>query len=100
MSTKTKNIKTNPEKLAEFTQQLGLLLMTAAFTIGMVEMPEHGAGQKVIVPNQPSFAFAQNENEGGAPNGDNTMRREREEAGPHYVSYNLSQRTPGRTGKA
>jgi len=99
MSTKTKNIRNNTEKLADVTQQLGLLLMTAAFTLGMIEMPEHG-NQKAIVPSQPTFAFAQNQNEGGAPNGDNAMRREREEAGPHYVSYSVNQRTPSRTGKA
>jgi hypothetical protein len=28
------------------------------------------------------------------------QRREREEHTPHYVSYNSSQRTPSRTGKA
>jgi hypothetical protein len=99
MSTKTKNIKSNTEKLGEVTQQLGLLLMTAAFTLGMVEMPEH-AGQKVVVPNQPSFAFAHDLNQGEGNGSDNALRREREEAGPHYISYSTAQRTPGRTGKA
>lgn len=97
MSTKTKNIKTTPEKLAELTQQAGILLMSAALTVGLVELPDE-AKQKIIMPNQPSFAFAQNE--GGNNGSDNALRREREETGPHYISYNTSQRTPGRTGKA
>lgn len=95
MSTKTKNIKTPFEKLAEVTQQAGLLLMTAAVTVGMVEVPEQTS--KIIVPNQPSFAFAGNNTENN--NDNNALRREREEAGPHYISYNIAQRTPGRTGK-
>lgn len=72
--------------------QAGLVLMTAAATIGMVELPEHP--NKVIVPNQPVFAVATDTNERGS-----TLRREREETAPHYISYNTSQRTPGRTGR-
>jgi hypothetical protein len=96
MSTKTKKTKTPTETLVDLTQQAGLLLMTAAVTIGMVELPEH-ANNKIIVPNQPSFAFANNNS--GEANPNNPLRREREEAGPHYISYNIAQRTPGRTGK-
>jgi hypothetical protein len=96
MSTKTKNTKTTSEQLSGAAQQLGLVLMTAAVTLGMAELPEH-PNSKVIVPNQPAFAFAHNQ--GGEAHNDNTLRREREENGPHYVSYNITQRTPGRTGK-
>ncbi len=95
MPNKTKNTKTNMEKLAEVSQQAGLLLMTAAVTIGMVELPEH-SNNKVVVPNQPAFAFANN---GGETNPNNPLRREREETGPHYISYSINQRTPSRTGK-
>ena len=70
--------------------------MAAAATIGMLEMPEH-PDKRVVVPHQPAFAFA-TEN-GGNNQQDNTLRREREEAGPHYISYSVAQRTPGRTGK-
>ncbi len=96
MSTKTKNTKTPIETLSKTAQQAGLLLMTAAVTMGMIEVPEHSS--KVVIPNQPSFAFAGNSGENN--HSDNTLRREREEAGPHYVSYSTAQRTPGRTGKA
>ena len=95
MSTKTKNTKTPIEKLAEVSQQAGLVLMTAAVTIGMVELPEH-PNSKVVVPNQPAFAFANNS---GEANPNNPMRREREESAPHYTNYSVTQRTPGRTGK-
>lgn len=95
MSTKTKNAKTTIDKLAEASQQAGLLLMTAAVTIGMVELPEH-TNSKIVVPNQPAFAFANN---GGDTNLNNPLRREREESGPHYISYSINQRTPSRTGK-
>lgn len=95
MSTKTKNDKTSKEVLGELSQQLGLVLMTAAVTFGMLEMPEHST--KVIVPNQPAFALA-HEN-GGGDGANNTLRREREETGPHYISYSVAQRTPGRHGR-
>jgi len=95
MSTKIKNTKTTFDKLAEASQQAGLLLMTAAVTIGMVELPEH-TNSKVVVPTQPAFAFANN---GGEANLNNPLRREREESGPHYISYGINQRTPSRTGK-
>ena len=90
-----KHQNTPIEKLAQVSQQAGLLLMTAAVTIGMVELPEH-SNNKIIVPNQPAFAFANNP---GEANPNNPLRREREEAGPHYISYSVNQRTPSRTGK-
>lgn len=74
--------------------QAGLVLMTAAATIGMVELPEHP--NKVVVPNQPVFAVASDTYNNER---DNPLRREREETAPHYISYNTSQRTPGRTGR-
>jgi hypothetical protein len=95
MLNKIKKTKTPIEKLAQVSQQAGLILMTAAVTIGMVELPEH-ANNKVVVPNQPAFVFANNSSE---DNPNNTMRREREETAPHYISYSINQRTPSRTGK-
>lgn len=83
------------EKLAQVSQQAGLLLMTAAVTIGMVELPEH-ANNKIVVPNQPALVFVNNTSEA---NPNNPLRREREEVGPHYISYSINQRTPSRTGK-
>ena len=92
MSNKTKNNSTL-DKVNEVAAQAGLVLMTAAVTLGMLEMPEH-PNSKVIMPNQPSFAFA-GENE----KTDNPIRREREESAPHYVSYSEVQRTASRSGR-
>jgi hypothetical protein len=95
MSQKTKNIKTKQDKLTEILQQSGLALMTVAATVGMVELPAHPEKRAVIVPNAPAYAVA-TDNSGEQ----NPLRREREETGPHYISYSVAQRTPGRTGRA
>jgi hypothetical protein len=86
-------MKTTTETLTTISQQIGIVLMTAAATVGMLELPDH-LGAKVVVPNQPAFAFASESTEGANP-----LRREREESAPHYISYSVSQRTPGRYGK-
>jgi hypothetical protein len=92
MSTKTKT-PTTTDKLYQAAQQTGLLLMTAAVTLGMLELPEH-PNAKVILPSQPAFAMA-NENE----QLNNPIRREKEESAPHYISYSVVQRTPARSGR-
>ena len=92
MATKTKT-KNTLDSITEVTQQAGLVLMAAAVTLGMIEVPEHSG--KIIVPNQPAMALA-GQQEGGS---DNALRREKEETHPHHVSYGVSQRTPGRTGR-
>ncbi len=71
------------------------MLMTAAVTLGMLELPDKGAS-KIVVPSQPAFELAGSNSE---DSGNNPLRREREEAGPHYVSYSVNQRTPSRSGK-
>ena len=93
MSDKTKKIKTTAEAVAEISQQIGILLMTTAATIGMLELPDH-QGAKIIVPNQPIMARV-TENE----DINNPLRREREESAPHYINYSVTQRTPSRSGK-
>ncbi len=89
-----KNKKTNTvgENFNSLAMQAGVVLMTAAATLGMIELPDHS--NKVIVPNQPAFAMATNQSEQPNP-----LRREREESAPHHISYSETQRTPGRTGK-
>lgn len=95
---KTKKHQTTTDKITETAKQSGYLLMAAAATLGMLELPEHTARQSVIVPNQPVFAMAaQNGQEPGQAG--NQMRREREEVAPHYMSYSVAQRTPSRAGK-
>lgn len=94
MSQKTKIIDTATDKLTDIAQQAGLLLMTAATVIGMVELPDK-TGTKLVLPMQPVFSsVTDNNNEANNP-----LRREREEAGPHYISYAVTQRTPGRSSK-
>lgn len=92
MATKTKN-KTIYENVADVTQQAGLILMTAAVTMGMIEVPEHSS--KIVVLNQPVMALAGQQEVGH----DNALRREKEETHPHHISFGVSQRTASRAGK-
>lgn len=87
-------IETATDNFSEVGQKVGLVLMAAAAVTGMLELPNH-ENSKIIVPNQPAFAFAGNNND------INPVRREKgsEEAGVTHVSYSIAQRTPGRFGK-
>ena len=76
------------------SQQIGLLLMTAAATFGMLELPEH-PNAKITLASQPMFAYATSQTGGDS----HQLRREKEETGAHYISYSTVQRTPGRTGR-
>lgn len=71
-------------------QQLGLTLMAVATLAGLVEMPERPHKGAVLAP---AYVLTGDSSESSP------SRREREEAGPHYISYSASQRTPGRTGR-
>lgn len=104
--TKTKQMHTSDSKhninfsATEAAKNTGIVLMTLAATLGMVELPDH-PNSKIVVNAQPVFAFATNNvtTENTATESKSSQRREREEAGPHYVSYSAAQRTPGRTGR-
>jgi hypothetical protein len=95
MSTKTKTTPSKVETLTEVSRQIGLLLMSAAVTFGMLELPDRPSA-RIILPTQPVFAWA-NENED--INNSNTLRRENEETEQHYISYSVAQRTPSRSGR-
>ena len=96
MSNKTKTLEnTVVDRAQEIGAQAGFLMMAAAATLGMIEMPEH-FNQRVVATAQPAFALVE---EHGAGH-DNAQRREREETGPHYTSYSVAQRTPGRSGRS
>jgi hypothetical protein len=95
MVNKTKINKT-AAAITDVAANTGILLMTAAVTLGMVEVPEH-PDKRAIVPVRPAFAFANATAEREAQG--NQLRRERDEVHPHYVGYSVNQRTPGRTGK-
>jgi len=93
MATKTKTQSKPLVNLNLLAQQTGLLLLSAAVTAGMLELPDRGS--RIVVPNQPAFAWA-NENE---PTNNNSVRRENEETEQHYISYSVAQRTPSRSGR-
>lgn len=93
MSQKSRKIKTPADKLAEVAQKGGIMLMTLAATVGMLELPGH-PNSKIVTPNQASFALA---SQSGEEN--NFLQREREETAPHFISYSVTQRTPARSGK-
>lgn len=90
---KIKTVETFKDRSLETVQQLGFVLMAAATLVGVVEMPEHGNRMNMLV--QPTFTFASGHSGSGS-----TLRREREETAPHYISYEITQRTPARSGKA
>jgi hypothetical protein len=90
---KNKKTQTVTDKTLEAAQQAGLLLMSAAVTLGMLEPSDH-LGRQVVLPNQPAFALARINDDLNNP-----LRRESEETAPHYVSYSEGQRTPARSGR-
>lgn len=92
MSTKTKITDSPIDQLGKIAGQAGLILMTAAVTLGMLELPDH-TNAKIVLPSQPAFAFAGDNEE------NNPVRREREESAPHFISYSEVQRTASRSGK-
>lgn len=94
MANKTKN-KATLNQVTDAAKQGGIVLMAAAATLGLVEVP-HDPDKRAIVPNQPTLATAPDFSH---PTGTDELRREREETHSHSHSYSVSQRTPGRTGK-
>jgi hypothetical protein len=89
---KTNNMQNPFEQLNQLATGTGLALMTAAVMTGMVEMPDHGVARAVL-PLQTALAPVP------TAASDNPLRREREESAPHYISYSVAQRTPGRASK-
>jgi hypothetical protein len=88
-------IKTS-NSLNDAAKQLGYLLLIGATTLGMLDMPDR-LNSRVILPNQPAFAFANNNLE--ASDYGSNVRREREEVAPHYISFSEVQRTASRAGR-
>lgn len=94
MSNKTKTTQTTSDKVTELASQAGMVLMTAAATIGMLELPDH-SNSRIIVPNRPALVVI-----GESTDPSNNLRREREETAPHFISYAETQRTPSRSGRS
>jgi hypothetical protein len=95
---KTKTALSPIDKFSIAAMQAGLLLMTVATTLGMIELPDH-TNNKVVVPNQPAFAMAINGVNSRYAQQPTIIRSEREETAPHYITYSTIQRTPSRTGR-
>jgi hypothetical protein len=93
MSNKIKKLST-AEKLTDLSAKLGIIIMSAATTLGMVELPSHIKAPVLVSTSKPAFAYNSNES-----NGSNPMSRERDDITAHYISYNESQRTPSRSGR-
>lgn len=93
MAKKTKNKVY--KNMSQVANTAGVLMMTAAATLGMVEIPNHP--NKVAIAPQPVFEAV---DPGKFMNELGQIRREREETHPHAISFSVSQRTPGRTGRA
>ena len=86
----SQKIKINSQNITSVTRQLGFALMTIATLAGLVEIPERPLKAAILTP-----AYVINSQGSDT----NPLRREREEAGPHFISYSATQRTPGRTGR-
>jgi hypothetical protein len=85
------------EKVQHAAQLGGLALMTIGAGLLVADLPHaFGSEEKRQAGLAPQMAVV---NYNDAFNNTNKERREREETGPHYVSYGISQRTPSRTSK-
>ena len=94
----SKQTKTTSEILNNTAKQAGYLLLATAATLGMLDTPSHDR-VRAVLPNQPVFAFEENDINVENLQGTNSIRREREEVAPHYISYSEVQRTASRAGK-
>jgi hypothetical protein len=91
MASKTK--KSAMDNFSESFKAAGVVMMAAAVTLGLVELPQEEDKRRAVVPARPAFELAANSYQQGS----DPLRREREESGPHYISYGITQRSPGRT---
>lgn len=99
MANKTKN-KTPANQIQSVVANTGLLLMTAAAATLMLEVPEQHNERRAVLTPQPAYAAPGQIADREMHTSNNEMRRERDETHPHYASYSVTQRTPGRTGRA
>ena len=93
MSNQNKNAQPLTDTIQTLGRNIGILLMTGAATVGMLELPDHP--NRVALTPQPVFAVINDNNEMNNP-----LRREREEETADYtLTYNISQRSPSTAGK-
>jgi hypothetical protein len=88
-----KTIATSSFELAKIAEKATIIIMTLAAVFGLVDIPSR-VSTRAVVPGAPVFSMSLVNTELNNP-----MRREKEEAGVHYVSYSETQRTQSRSGK-
>lgn len=91
---KNKKSKNGISTLAEAAQRMGLVAMSAAIALSLLELQDDA--KRIILPAQPAPVWA---NAGDQSGDNNPIRREREETAPHFISYSEVQRTPSRSGR-
>lgn len=84
------------DQIQDFAANAGIVLMTAAATVGMMEVPE-SHNKQVVLPAQPVYEFSNPAS--GVDTHGSELRREKDEVHPHSLGYSVNQRTAGRTGK-
>ena len=89
---KNKNDKNNAS-LKKISSHLGIFLMTAATAISGLDLAGHTKVQVALLSRPATVLQEENIND------INSLRRERDETAPHYISYSETQRTPSRSSK-
>jgi len=92
---KTKIPKIDADMVSDAVQRAGLVAMSAALTLCLLEMPDDA--KRAILPMRTVPVWA---NAGQQGSDTNPIRREREETAPHFISYSEVQRTPTRSGRS
>ncbi|HUA13637.1 MAG TPA: hypothetical protein VL989_04000 [Candidatus Sulfotelmatobacter sp.] len=95
MSNKTKIEKTTLEKMSQLSTQLGVLLMSVATTVGMIEINNHVKTQVLT----PARAVVSSENQVEENYNSSNLVKDRDDVAPHFISYSETQRTPSRSGR-
>jgi hypothetical protein len=88
---KIKTIENSSEKFAQFAEWLGIISMSVATLTGLAELPS-------LVSNHSSSVRAEFALVSQASNTNNPLLREKDESGPHYVTYGTP-RTVNRSGR-
>jgi hypothetical protein len=92
MGTKTE-IKKASSFVDDLPTHMGIILMTALTAFSSLDLSVNHIRSQVALPNRPVLALQLENNE------INSIRRERDETAPHYISYSETQRTPSRSAK-
>jgi hypothetical protein len=94
MVRKNKNSTSTSDQISKLAAQGGFLLMAAAATLGVAELPHQEEKRRMVLPAQPAYATINQ-----VEPGDNAVRREKDEVHPHPHTFTVASRTPGRAGR-